>query len=145
MPDPAGVARIRKLHYYAPTPYVTVSGMNYWATESRARRWCEGIRQCRNYGATRRKNERRAGSRGDHRAETRTARCAGWKLVIKIPAVALARENDGRKERARQTRRKKEKKREREREREGRERDYPVVPGECPAPGGLMCSNVDGV
>jgi len=32
-------------------------------------------------------------ARRDHRAETRTARFVGWKLVIKIPAVALVREN----------------------------------------------------
>jgi len=51
---------------------------------------CEGIRQCRNYGATKKKGKQ---ARRDHRAETRTARFVGWKLVIKIPAVALVREN----------------------------------------------------
>lgn len=84
--------------------------MNYWSSGTRAR----GAKEFDNVAITERPGEKRraaAASRRDHRAETRrTTRFAGWKLVIKIPAVALARENDGREERT---------KREKERETPG--------------------------
>lgn len=95
--------------------------MNYWATrvqyEVRKNSTMSQLR--RDVGE--KKKEKESGLARDHRAETRTARFAGWKLVIKIPAVALARENGGE-----------------------RNPGFSGVPRRG-GQGGLMCSNVGGV